>query len=41
PLAAAKAGAVKLTVAYQGCATAGLCYPIQTRTLTHTVDGAN
>ncbi len=41
PLTAAKAGAVKLTVAYQGCADAGLCYPIQTRTLTHTVDGAN
>lgn len=41
PLAGAKAGAVKLTVAYQGCANAGLCYPVQTRTLVLTGDGAN
>jgi thiol:disulfide interchange protein DsbD len=26
-------GGVKLTVVYQGCADAGLCYPPQTRTL--------
>lgn len=26
-------GPVKLNVGYQGCADAGLCYPIQTRTL--------
>lgn len=26
-------GPVKLSVSYQGCADAGLCYPIQTRTL--------
>ena len=25
--------AVKLSVAYQGCADAGLCYPVQTRSL--------
>ncbi|MCI0749276.1 MAG: hypothetical protein L0Y32_01860 [Nevskiales bacterium] len=28
-----RARTVKLTVSYQGCADAGLCYPIQTRTL--------
>lgn len=33
PLAAAASGPVELTVAYQGCADAGLCYPVQTRTL--------
>jgi thiol:disulfide interchange protein DsbD len=33
PLAAAAAGPYKLTVVYQGCADAGLCYPPQTRTL--------
>lgn len=33
PLAAATTGPVKLTVVYQGCADAGLCYPPQTRTL--------
>jgi len=30
----ASANAVKLTVKYQGCADAGVCYPPQTRTLT-------
>lgn len=33
PVAAQAGGAVKLTVVYQGCADAGLCYPPQTRTL--------
>jgi len=33
PLAQDAGGAVKLTVVYQGCADAGLCYPPQTRTL--------
>jgi len=33
PLAGAGGGTVKLTVVYQGCADAGLCYPPQTRTL--------
>lgn len=32
-LTGAKTGPVKLTVAYQGCADAGLCYPVQTRIL--------
>lgn len=33
PFGKAARGAVKLTVVYQGCADAGLCYPPQTRTL--------
>jgi len=33
PYPGAAKGAVKLTVVYQGCADAGLCYPPQTRTL--------
>lgn len=33
PFAKAARGEVKLTVVYQGCADAGLCYPPQTRTL--------
>jgi thiol:disulfide interchange protein DsbD len=33
PVAAPAGDAVKLTVVYQGCADAGLCYPPQTRTL--------
>jgi thiol:disulfide interchange protein DsbD len=33
PVSGAKAGPYKLTVVYQGCADAGLCYPPQTRTL--------
>ena len=33
PFTAAAKGPVKLTVVYQGCADAGLCYPPQTRTL--------
>lgn len=33
PFGKAAKGAVKLTVVYQGCADAGLCYPPQTRTL--------
>jgi thioredoxin:protein disulfide reductase len=33
PLATAANGPVSLTVGYQGCADAGLCYPPQTRTL--------
>lgn len=33
PLAKDAGGAVKVTVVYQGCADAGLCYPPQTRTL--------
>jgi thioredoxin:protein disulfide reductase len=33
PLAAGAKGRVVLTVGYQGCADAGLCYPPQTRTL--------
>lgn len=33
PVAAGTAGPWTLTVAYQGCADAGLCYPPQTRTL--------
>lgn len=34
-------GPVTLSVSYQGCADAGLCYPVQTRTLAHTGDGAD
>ena len=33
PLAKDADGEVKVTVVYQGCADAGLCYPPQTRTL--------
>jgi thiol:disulfide interchange protein len=33
PLSGAKSGPYKVTVVYQGCADAGLCYPPQTRTL--------
>ena len=33
PFAKAAKGEVKLTVVYQGCADAGLCYPPQTRAL--------
>lgn len=33
PVAGVAADTVKLTVVYQGCADAGLCYPPQTRTL--------
>lgn len=36
----AAAGSVKLTVKYQGCAEAGVCYPPQTRTLTVALPGA-
>lgn len=34
-------GPVKLSVAYQGCADKGLCYPIQTRTLELTLEMAH
>jgi thiol:disulfide interchange protein len=33
PITGAKTGPYKVTVVYQGCADAGLCYPPQTRTL--------
>ena len=33
PLSADAKGPVSITVVYQGCADAGLCYPMQTRTL--------
>jgi thiol:disulfide interchange protein DsbD len=33
PVVAQAGDAVKVTVVYQGCADAGLCYPPQTRTL--------
>ena len=33
PASGTPAGPLKLSVSYQGCADAGLCYPIQTRTL--------
>lgn len=33
PLSGAAKGPYQLTVVYQGCADAGLCYPPQTRTL--------
>ena len=37
----ATANAVKLTVKYQGCADAGVCYPPQTRTLTVALPAAD
>ena len=37
----ASANAVKLTVKYQGCADAGVCYPPQTRTLTVALPAAD
>ncbi|MGO1070112.1 protein-disulfide reductase DsbD [Lysobacter sp. CA199] len=37
----AQSDSVQLTVKYQGCAEAGVCYPPQTRTLTVALAGAN